>query len=129
ADPAPATAEVESIFQTTGTTGTPKPVVHGAGLYEQMSALAEDWVATGQPLLRHFTLTPLWHASGQAVAMLNLMSGGVLFVLFQFIAGDYLAAIAEHRANSVHISPLMLNELLDHPDLASADVSSLEMLN
>lgn len=128
-DPETATGEVESIFQTTGTTGTPKTIVHGAGLYEQMSALADDWVATGQPLLRHFTLTPLWHASGQAIAMLNLMSGGVLFVLFGFFADKYLAAMEEHRANSIHISPLMLNELLDHPDVATTDLSALEMLN
>jgi acyl-CoA synthetase (AMP-forming)/AMP-acid ligase II len=119
----------ESIFQTTGTTGKPKLIHHGAGLYEQMSAIAEDWKATGQPLLRHFSLTPMWHAAGQATAMLNLVSGGVLFILFQFISEEYLAAIEEHRATSVYISPLMLNALLDDPALETTDCGSLKLLN
>ena len=124
-----ATGQPESIFQTTGTTGAPKLIHHGTGLYEQMSALGEAWVRDGQPLLRHLSLTPLWHAAGQAVAMLNLVSGGVLFILFRFRSNEYLATIAEHRANSVYISPLMLNAILDDPALETADTSSVELLN
>jgi len=119
----------ESIFQTTGTTGTPKLIHHGAGLYEQMSAIADDWVATGQPLLRHFSLTPMWHAAGQATAMLNLVSGGVLFILFPVhLRGVTWPPSRKHRATSVYISPLMLNALLDDPALGTTDRGSLKLL-
>ncbi|HET9138028.1 class I adenylate-forming enzyme family protein [Actinophytocola sp.] len=119
----------EAIFQTTGTTGIAKLIRHGAGLYDQMLELAEDWARTEDTQLRQFVLTPMWHAAGQAITMLTLGSGGVLYVLFQFIAPEYLAAIAEHRPTSIHVSPLMLTEMLDHPDFDTTDLSSLELIN
>jgi acyl-coenzyme A synthetase/AMP-(fatty) acid ligase len=119
----------ETIFLTSGTTGVPKLIHHGAKLYEQMFTLARAWVAAGQPLLRHMTLTPMWYVAGQTSAVLNLFSGGVLYVMFEFEAPDYLAAIEKHRANSVYISPLMLNSLLDCPAVATTDTSSLVLLS
>ena len=37
-----ATGTPESVFQTSGTTGMPKPLLHTANLYEQIRALAEE---------------------------------------------------------------------------------------
>jgi acyl-coenzyme A synthetase/AMP-(fatty) acid ligase/predicted MFS family arabinose efflux permease len=123
------TGEPETIFQTSGTTGRPKPIHHTAALYEQMYALSEDWVATGQPLLRHMSLTPMWYVAGQISAVLNLFTGGVLFVLYRFEPGEYLATIEQNRVNSVFISPLMFSELLDHPAIETTDCSSMELLS
>jgi fatty-acyl-CoA synthase len=128
-DPATATGTPESIFQTTGTTGTAKLIRHGPGLYEGMLDLAETWARTEDTPLRQFVLTPMWHAAGQAITMLTLGSGGVLYVPFQFLAAEYLAAIETHRPTTIHVSPLMLAELLDHPDFDSTDLSSLELIN
>jgi acyl-coenzyme A synthetase/AMP-(fatty) acid ligase len=124
-----ATGSPEAIYQTTGTTGTPKLIHHGAGLFDQMSALGEDWVERGRPQLRHLSLTPMWHAAGQAVALLNLVSGGVLYIMFQFTPEIFFNTIAEHRATSMYISPLMLNALLDDPGFDGADLSSLELVS
>lgn len=124
-----ATGRVETVFQTSGTTGMPKPILHGAGLYEQMCSLGEEWAADGKPLLRFLSLTPMWHAAGQAVGLLNMMSGGVLFILYRFRSGEFLAAIEEHRATAVYMSPLMFYKLLDDPALATTDCSSLQLFN
>jgi fatty-acyl-CoA synthase len=124
-----ATGTVETIFQTSGTTGRPKPIHHTAALYEQMYTLSEQWMADGQPLLRHLSLTPMWYVAGQISAVLNLFTGGVLFVLYKFEPAEYLETIERHRANSVFISPLMFGELLDHPDVKTRDLSSMELLS
>jgi acyl-coenzyme A synthetase/AMP-(fatty) acid ligase len=44
-----ATGAPESVFQTSGTTGMPKPLLHTANLYEQILALAEQIVAAISP--------------------------------------------------------------------------------
>jgi fatty-acyl-CoA synthase len=119
----------ETIFQTSGTTGLPKPIHHMSGLYDQMYTLADQWVADGQPLLRHLSLTPMWYVAGQISAVLNLFTGGVLFILYEFEPAEYLATIEKHRANSVFISPLMFYELLDCPAIESTDCSSMELLS
>jgi fatty-acyl-CoA synthase len=124
-----ATGAPETIFQTSGTTGIPKPVYHRASLHQQMATLAEEWIAGGGPLLRHLTLSPLWFVAGQTSALLNLASGGVLYVMFRFQPAEFLATIEKYRANSAFISPLMLYELLDDPAVATADCGSLELLS
>jgi fatty-acyl-CoA synthase len=128
-DPDTATGEPETVFQTSGTTGVPKPIHHRSALYEQMSTLADEWVAAGQPLLRHLTLTPYWYVAGQTSALLNLVSGGVLYVLYRFRPDEFLAAIEKYRANSVFMSPLMFYELLDEPTLDTTDTSSMLLLS
>lgn len=118
----------QAVFQTTGTTGVPKAILHGAGLYEQMFTLADDWVAAGEPLLRHLILTPVWHASGQAAAVLNLISGGVFYVLWSFQPAEYFTLIEKYRATSCFLTPPQFYQLLDEPTGASADMSSMKLL-
>jgi fatty-acyl-CoA synthase len=117
-----------SAFQTSGTTGRPKLMVHGPGLYEEMSAIADRWVQAGEPLLRNLSLTAMWHATGQSIAMLNLVSGGVLYILWSFQPAEYLGLIERYRANSGFISPLMYYQLLDDPACATTDLSSMTLL-
>jgi acyl-CoA synthetase (AMP-forming)/AMP-acid ligase II len=124
-----ATGAPETIFQTSGTTGVPKPIHHGAGLYDQTYALARAWESDGQPLLRHMTVTPLWFVAGQTSSLINLFSGGVLFIMSLFEPADFLATIERERANSTFISPLMLYQLLDDPAVQTADTSSLFVLS
>ncbi|HET9142328.1 AMP-binding protein [Actinophytocola sp.] len=123
------TGTPETIFQTSGTTGMPKPVYHRVTLQEQMATLAEEWLAGGGPLLRHLTISPLWFVAGQTSALLNLASGGVLYVLYRFRPAEFLATIEKYRANSAFISPLMLYEVLDDPAVATTDCSSLQLLS
>lgn len=124
-----ATGAPETIFQTSGTTGLPKSIHHTAALYEQMFTLAEEWVAAGNSLLRHMSLTPLWYVAGQTSAVLNLFSGGVLYIMYRFDPEEYLATIEKYRVNSVFISPLMFYELLDCPAVETTDCGSMELLS
>ncbi len=124
-----ATGAPESVFQTSGTTGMPKPLLHTANLYEQILALAEQIVAAGEPRYRHLTVTPLWIVSGQTSAFLYLFTGSTLVLLRFLGAREFLGIIERERINSAYVSPLMFSDLLDHPDSAKFDTSSLHTLS
>lgn len=119
----------ESVFQTSGTTGVPKPLLHTANLYEQILTLAEHIVAAGEPRYRHLSITPMWFVAGQTSAFLYLFTGGTLFVQRFFRAAEFLELVEREQVNSTFITPLMLYELLDHPDLPKRDLSAMLVLS
>jgi acyl-CoA synthetase (AMP-forming)/AMP-acid ligase II len=118
-----------TCLQTSGTTGEPKLVHHRQAFYEQILTLAADYLAAGLPVLRHLSHSPMAFASGQITSFFNLFMGGVLFLEDDWDAGRALATIERERINSTYVSPPLLYQLLDHPDLPATDVSSLFMLN
>jgi acyl-CoA synthetase (AMP-forming)/AMP-acid ligase II len=124
-----ATGAPESVFQTSGTTGVPKPLLHTANLYEQLLTLAEHILAADEPRYRHLTVTPMWFVAGQTSAFLYLFTGGTLLVSRFFRATEFLELVEREQVNSVFITPLMLYELLDHPDIDRRDLSALAVLS
>ena len=124
-----ATGSPESVFQTSGTTGMPKPLLHTANLYEQILTLAEQIVAANEPRYRHLTVTPLWIVSGQTSAFLYLFTGSTLVMMRFLGAREFLGVIEKERINSAYVSPLMFADLLDHPDSGRYDCSSLHTLS
>ena len=119
----------ESVFQTSGTTGIPKPLLHTANLYEQTLALAEQIVAAGEPRYRHLSVTPMWFVAGQTSAFIYLFGGNTLFVMRFFRAKDFLELLEREQVNSTFITPLMLYEVLDHPDIDKHDLSAMAVLS
>ncbi|MFL6124995.1 AMP-binding protein [Actinophytocola sp.] len=128
-DPGRATGAAECVFQTSGTTGIPKPLLHTANLYEQLLTLAEHIVAAGEPRYRHLTVTPMWFVAGQTSAFLYLFTGGTLLVSRFFRPAEFLELVEREQVNSVFITPLMLYELLDHPDIDKRDLSAMAVLS
>ena len=69
--------------------------------------------------------TPLSHA-GAAFFVPVLLLGGSLVVVPYFEPGLVLKTIEEERITATMLVPTMLYMLLDHPDFATRDLSSLE---
>jgi fatty-acyl-CoA synthase len=121
--------EPESLFQTGGTTGTPKLVHQRHRYFQTALALSLDWIASGQHKLRHLGSTGFWHISGQQAALMTLLSGGTLFLDYEFDIGQILATIERERITSTFFTPPIYYQLLDHPDLGRTDTSSLRMVS
>jgi fatty-acyl-CoA synthase len=119
----------DSVLQTSGTTGDPKLVHHTQAFYEQILELAEAFVANGFPLLRHYSGSPLWLASGQITSFVNLFTGGVLFLTDTWSPEEFYRIVPAERITSTFVTPPMLYELLDHPAGKDVDCSSIFMLN
>jgi acyl-CoA synthetase (AMP-forming)/AMP-acid ligase II len=128
-EPVAADVEPESIFQTSGTTGVPKSVHHRHVFYAQLGELADELVATDQWRIRHLSFSRLSHPAGQISSLLYLFSGGTMVFIPTFEPGELIATITRERATSVYMAPPMFYQILDHPSLADADLSSLTTFN
>lgn len=126
----PGETEPEAVFQTSGTTGTPKLVHLPHTFFQQVLAIAEQqFTSAGAPLLRHLSSSPMWLVSGQITAFVNLFTGGVLFLEDAWTPERFLATVEREKVNSTFMSPPMLYEVLDHPAAATTDMSHMFMFN
>lgn len=126
--PAPP-CEPEIILQTSGTTDRPKLVHHGPRFYRALMELSEEYLASGEPRLRHLAVSWLCHISGQVAAMMTVFTGGTWYPLDRFDAAGMLRTIERERITSVFFLPPQLYRVLDHPLVATTDMSSLAMIS
>jgi fatty-acyl-CoA synthase len=118
----PATS-LAQILYTSGTTGQPKGVTHS---YASVAAAMGAWatafdVGPDDRLLGQLALS---HFGGRAMDTCWL-AGATLVILPSPDPKTVLGAIAEHRVTMILAIPTLLRMLLDHPDAADADLSSL----
>ena len=121
--------DVALIQYTGGTTGTPK----GAMLsHANLSANARQ-VARLDPKLgtrtdRILAVLPFFHVfANTCVLNRTVVTGGEIVMLPRFDAAQALATVARTRCTSLPGVPTMYRALLDHPNLARTDLSSLEV--
>ncbi len=114
---------------TSGTTGTPKGVelthrnltsnAHGA------AALAPDGVGPDDSLLG---VLPLFHIYGMTVCMnATLFSGGIFYPLPTWDAQQALSLIQDAELTMMHGVPAMYNDIINQPNAAEFDLSSIRM--
>ncbi|OHV58790.1 MULTISPECIES: AMP-binding protein [unclassified Pseudofrankia] len=124
--PAVGPDDVGGLTYTGGTTGRPKGVL---GTYRNAAAMTHiqltEWQWPDEP--RFLMCTPLSHA-GAAFFIPVLLRGGCLVVLPGFEPGAVIDAIEKYRISATMLVPTMIYVLLDHPKLATADVSSLRTI-
>ncbi|MEU7825120.1 AMP-binding protein [Catellatospora sp. NPDC049133] len=127
-DPAGVTQEPSSLFQTGGTTGSPKLVHHGHGFFAALHALSEYYLHSGQPTLRHLLIAGTWHVSAQTAVFMTLFTGGTAFLHDGLDYPLFYDTVERERINSTLLAPPLLYVLLDDPKSAGVDFSSLHTL-
>jgi acyl-CoA synthetase (AMP-forming)/AMP-acid ligase II len=111
------------ILYTSGTTGHPKGVTHS---YASVAAAMGAWATAFrlEPEDRLLGQLALSHFGGRAMDAC-WVAGASLVILPGPDPKAMLGAIAEHRVTMILVIPTLLRMLLDHPDAADADLSSL----
>ncbi|QNS02786.1 AMP-binding protein [Streptomyces xanthii] len=118
--------DICTIRHTGGTTGHPKGIVTTFEQVARMNRMATA-VRPGEPAPRQLACTTLAHAAG-LLADIVIRSGGTVVLHDDFDAGEVLATIERERVTRLFLLPPLLYELLDHPEFARRDLSSLRGL-
>ena len=116
------------VFYTGGTTGRPKGVMlsHASLLTSALgSAASGNYLRPGG---RYLHAAPMFHlANGSGWVVRNAL-GGSHIIIPSFTPTGAAEAIERHRVTDVILVPAMIQMLVDSPDTADADLSSLRSL-
>lgn len=120
-------ATVCDILFTSGTTGRSKGVLYAHG---QFLRVVHDWTARvglrrGD---RTLVIPPFFHAFGwRGGAVGSLIVGATVLPQRSYDAGEVLARVAEDRASVIPGPPAIFQGMLNHPQMAAFDRTSLRL--
>ncbi|GAA0623722.1 long-chain fatty acid--CoA ligase [Sporichthya brevicatena] len=119
-------AETAWLIYTSGTTGAPKgAMLTHRSLVSAMLNVMLEWHPSRDD--RQLFSFPLSHVAAVMTLQYHLRQATV-YLTAGFEPGAFLAAIAEHRITHTGLAPTMLNMVLAHPTIETADLSSLRMI-
>jgi acyl-CoA synthetase (AMP-forming)/AMP-acid ligase II len=121
-------SDVSILMYTSGTTSLPKGVMLTYGDFTNYVVGTVE-MADGTPRGISLLCAPLYHIAGTANIMTALWAGRKLVVLRQFEPRAWLAAVQDEKVTHAFVVPTMLKQLIDHPEFARFDLSSLENLS
>jgi fatty-acyl-CoA synthase len=118
---------IAELFYTSGSTGTPKGVtLSHRTLY--MHALAAATIYREPETVVDLHTIPLFHANGWGRPQASTLLGTKQIMIRRFDPVAVFRLIETHRATDMALVPTMANALLNCPDLASYDLSSLRTI-
>ncbi len=119
--------DVSVLMYTSGTTSLPKGVMLS---FRDFTAYvtANVEMADGTERGTFLVCAPFYHIAGTTALMTNLWTGRKMVVMPQFDAGNWLNLVATERVTHAFVVPTMMKQVLDHPDFAKTNFSSLTNL-
>jgi len=119
--------DMAGIFYTGGTTGFPKGVMqsHRAIFASALGTLPEFSMDRDSAYLH---VAPMFHMADFAGSMGLTLRCGTNVILESFDAAQVLRTLTEEKISHTLLVPAMIKMVLNHPDAATADLSSLKCI-
>ncbi len=119
--------DVTILMYTAGTTGRPKgvPLRHDGfvsyvlGNVDPASPDIEE---------RNLLTMPIYHVAGIQAMLAAVYGGRTLVLMRQFEVEEWLETVQQERTTRAMLVPTMLKTILDYPDFAKYDLSSLQVI-
>jgi acyl-CoA synthetase (AMP-forming)/AMP-acid ligase II len=120
--------DVAYLIYTSGTTGRPKGVMfqHRA-MWEAARTFALESGAA-EPV-KALIVMPLFHVGARIESLGFMFLGGTIVLHRAFDPQAVLETVQRERITAMHIAPIMVQRILDLPDRARYDVSSLNCVH
>jgi acyl-CoA synthetase (AMP-forming)/AMP-acid ligase II len=116
------------LMYTSGTTSLPKGVMLTYGDFTNYVVGTVE-MADGTPRGTSLLCAPLYHIAGTANIMSAIWGGREIVVLRQFDPIEWLKAVQTEKVSHAFVVPTMMKQLIDHPEFARFDLSSLQNLS
>jgi acyl-CoA synthetase (AMP-forming)/AMP-acid ligase II len=114
-----------ALFYTGGTTGRSKGVMlsHAHLVTSALGSAAAGFLAT--PGGRFLHTAPMFHLADLCLWAAHSLTGNTHFSIPKFEATQVLQAVGHHRITDLFLVPTMIQMLIDHPEFARYDLSSM----
>ena len=117
----PAAMDPFNIIYSSGTTGTPKGIIHSHGM--RWHQMAGGFKSIYNRETRSLVSTPLYSNTTLAVFLPTICHGGYARIMDKFDALAYLAHAQNDRSTHTMLVPVQYQRLLAHPDFGNYDLS------
>jgi acyl-CoA synthetase (AMP-forming)/AMP-acid ligase II len=115
-----------NIIYSSGTTGTPKGIIHSRQMRWYHAAVGEN-AAYGAPDAVSLISTPLYSNTTLALVMPTLAYGGTLLIMPKFEAGRYLEIASERRMTHSMLVPVQYKRLMEYDRFDRFDLSATQI--
>ncbi len=115
-----------NIIYSSGTTGTPKGIIHSRAMRWRQSALGENG-GYGATDASSLIATPLYSNTTLALVLPTLAYGGTLYMMAKFNAQQYLEIASRERVTHTMLVPIQYKRLMEYHGFNDHDLSAFQI--
>jgi acyl-CoA synthetase (AMP-forming)/AMP-acid ligase II len=115
-----------NIIYSSGTTGTPKGIIHSRAMRWKHAAIGTN-AGYGEPEARSLIATPLYSNTTLALVIPTLAYGGTLYMMPKFDVVRYLEIAAKNRITHTMLVPVQYKRLMEYEGFDDFDLSSFQI--